>query len=180
MSNVNKKFSKRLNVEMGNERVCTEVMTTDPLGPCLFFLVSFLSEGERVCYLKHHDFADYNDYNKPQLQVLNDFLHMISTGLKSELGTVSLRPDNPPGNAGIKPCCLAIGGGDIHESSLIKRSFSVLFNSNKSIKIEFKDHDVAYLYQELINNIIIFASIHKNLSDDEDEKGLFLINIFLK
>jgi len=99
--------------------------------------------------LYHHDFTNYDDSGKPQLIILNEFLVKIRDGLKKYLKILSLIPNCPSRNPGVKECLLAIGGGEIHEAERIKRSFSFLLNHNKKANknICFNEPDLDYLYK---------------------------------
>ncbi|CAF3315649.1 unnamed protein product [Rotaria sp. Silwood2] len=116
MSNLKERINENVNVPQGETDVCRNTITTDPLGPCLFFLVRCLSEKTRICLLYHHDFRNYDDSGKPQLIIFKEFLVMICNRLKKYLHIPSLIPNHPSENPGVKECLLAIGGGQINEA----------------------------------------------------------------
>ncbi len=85
MSNLDETSNVNVNVVQGETEGTQNTITTDPLGPCLFFLVRCLFEETRNCILYHHDFINYDDSGKPQLIILEEFLVVIFEGLKTYL-----------------------------------------------------------------------------------------------
>jgi hypothetical protein len=74
MSNLKERINENVNVAQSETDVCENTITTDPLGPYVFFLVRCLFEETRICLLYHHDFNNYDDSGKLQLIILKEFL----------------------------------------------------------------------------------------------------------
>ena len=79
MSTIYEKIKERQHVPQGEERVSRKLISTDELGPCVFFLVDFLYQGKPVCYLNHYDFKEVNDSNMSQLEFFMYCLFIIGS-----------------------------------------------------------------------------------------------------
>jgi hypothetical protein len=174
MSIVYEEINEREHVPQGEERISRKLISTDELGPCVFFLVDFIFQGKPVCYLKHYDFKEVNDSNMSQFEVFKFCLSIISEDLTNHCEISSIRPDDLDGKTGLNNCRLTIGGGDIQNSILIKSSFSLFLNPTKHYILSnelFNDPDIFYLYQQFLYTTIIFESVNKELSDYEEEQS---------
>jgi hypothetical protein len=136
--------------------------------------VDVIFQGKPVCYLNHYDFKEVNDSNMSQLEFFKFCSSIISEDLKYHFKISSIRPDGLDGKTGLNNCRLTIGGGDVHNSILIKTSFSLFSNPTKHYILSnelFNDPDIFYLYQQLLYTTIIFESVSKVLPDYEEEQS---------
>jgi len=63
MSIIYEEIRECQHVPQGEERISRKLISSDELGPCVFFLVDLIFQGKPVCYLKHYDFKEVNDSN---------------------------------------------------------------------------------------------------------------------
>ena len=99
-------------------------------------------------------------------------MYAIAKDLKYHLELSSIRPNDLYGKTGLNNCRLTIGGGDVHNSILIKTSMSLFLNPTKHYILPnelFNDPDIFYVYQQFLYTTIIFESVNKELSDYEEE-----------
>jgi len=80
------------------------------------------------------------------------------------------------GNPGVKECLLAIGGCEIHEVELIKRSFYFLLNHNKKANknICFNQPDLDYLCKQLFHNTIPGESVQVGSGGKTPKNGMMV------
>ena len=94
---------------------------------------------------------------------------MICDSLKICLRIQSLArvSENEPG---ITNTLLVVYGGDVDGRRPAKEAFSLL-NQKKVMFKSTSDTDLSYLYRQLARHTIIFESVSKSLSDDEESNG---------
>ena len=154
-------------IEEGEAGIGYGNIETSNLGPCLCLLLDFMVGDEPTCYLHHYD-SEMTDPHVPPPQLLENYLRMICDNLKF-LGIKSLAPvsENEPG---ITNTLLVVYGGDVDGRRPAKEAFSLL-NQKKVMFKSTSDTDLSYLYRQLAHHTIIFESVSKSLSDDEESNG---------
>ncbi|CAF4154399.1 unnamed protein product [Adineta steineri] len=106
--------------------------------------------------------------------IIEKLLDNVCCHIRCYLGVASLVPELGDVGSGIGNCVLFLRGGAVKEAYRIKQAFSLLAKHNKkSVKDIFFDHpDVAHVFHELLNYVIIFSSASKMLEDDEEDREI--------
>ena len=122
-------------VEMSEADISKETISTDPIGPCVFFLLHFTVEGNPLCYLQYYSLIEHDESKWSPQELLQLILHEICAKMKRILNIGSVSPvsqDHPRFDS----FQLLVGGGDVKEASKIKSAFSLL-NRNDNTTTQF-------------------------------------------
>lgn len=69
-------------VEMGEANISKSTIISKGFGPCIFFLLDFISNGELTCYLEHFSYG-FNLKDLSEMEILVLILEEISENLRN-------------------------------------------------------------------------------------------------
>ena len=159
-----------INVKMAESRISGTTIGSRGLGPCMFFLLDFYFNDAPQCYLYHYSYP-IDEQGLSRRKTLLKILFIICETLKEHLAIPSMSPETLVNNT-ISEFRLLIGGGDKEEGCQIRESFALL-NSNEIeiMKIKTNDHDVLYLYEQLLNRTTILQYVTQMMPDNQETAG---------
>ena len=159
-----------INVQMAKSCISGTTIGSTGFRPCMFFLLDFYFNDEPQCYLYHYSYP-IDEQGLSRRKTLLKILFIICGTLKKHPPISSMLPGNLADKT-ISEFRLLIGGSDKEEGCQIRESFALL-NSNEIeiMKTKTNDHDVLYLYEQLLNRTTILQYVTQMMPDNQDEEG---------
>jgi hypothetical protein len=146
-------------------------ITTEPLGPCISFLMYYHYIDHHSSTIKHqctlHHFAFEEDETGLTVdKTLKKILARLLTRLQDSLNETSIHPRTHPSRELLK-ICLFVAGGDVDEVMNIHNALSRLNEIDIDKKLLFIDEEIDFLFSKLMNNVIVLKATSKILPDEE-------------
>jgi hypothetical protein len=134
-------------------------------------LLHFTAAEIPVCYLQHYSFNKYDESTWSPQETLEVMLNEICDNMKTILRLNSILP-NSFGYSPFGSFQLLVGGSDTKQASKIKSVFSLLNrNENTTTKLWRKNDDTFFLYEKLLNQVVVIKSVMKNLRTKAEATG---------